>query len=82
MKLKMKCPLCGKNDLSISVCDDEGNIHGDVGCEYENNPWSGLGYAITHDNWGSCLLCTDGEICGGIIFDTVADAKEAIKRRG
>lgn len=76
------CPFCGRTDaVTISVCDDEGNYHGELGCEYESDPWSGLSYALAHEGWGTCLLCTDNEVMGGILFDTAAEAAEAWNRR-
>lgn len=44
-----KCPFCGKNAVYIGVCDDEGNFHGRLGCEYEQDPWSGLSYDLHHE---------------------------------
>ena len=77
MKLK-KCPFCKKNAVFVGVHDDEGNYHGNLGCEYEQNPWSGLSYALHHEGWGDCILCTDDteQTMGGVLFDT---AEEAIK---
>lgn len=76
------CPFCGKEVIHVAVCDDEGNIHGFIGCEYEDDPWSGLGYVLIHEEWGECILCTDDDqtvIGGGIIFDTPDEALEALK---
>lgn len=36
------CPWCKKKAVSIGVHDDEGNYHGELGCDYEKKPWSGL----------------------------------------
>ena len=74
--INMECPICKKKVLFVGVHDDEGNYHGLVGCEYENDPWSGLSYAIHHDGWGDCPLCTDGaySTMGGMLFDTAEDA--------
>lgn len=74
------CPFCGEKFLFIGVHDDEGNYHGRIGCEYEQAPWSGLSYALHHDGWGDCVLCTDGAsgVMGGILFDTAQEAAEAI----
>ena len=75
------CPFCGRKDaVTISVCDDEGNYHGEIGCDYEQDPWSGLSYALAHEGWGRCILCTDNEPMGGILFDTAEDAAEAWNR--
>lgn len=70
------CPFCGKKALFVGVHDDEGNYHGQIGCEYETDPWSGLSYALHHEGWGDCILCTDGVlgIMGGILFDTAQEA--------
>ena len=72
----MKCPICKKDALFVGVHDDEGNYHGLVGCEYENDPWSGLSYALHHEGWGDCPLCTDGaySTMGGMLFDTAEEA--------
>lgn len=72
----MKCPVCKKDALFVGVHDDEGNYHGLVGCDYESNPWSGLSYALHHDGWGECPLCTDGaySTMGGMLFDTAEEA--------
>lgn len=45
MDKKLTCPFCGR-EVRIVVCDDEGNIHPD---EYEDDPWSGLGYMLVHE---------------------------------
>ena len=39
------CPFCGAK-IKVIVCDYEGNRHDE---EYENDPWSGLGYELYHD---------------------------------
>ena len=80
MHKKMECPICKKKVLFVGVHDDEGNFHGLVGCEYENDPWSGLSYALHHDGWGDCPLCTDAaySTMGGMLFDTAEDAISAL----
>ena len=80
MHKKMECPICKKKVLFVGVHDDKGNFHGLVGCEYENDPWSGLSYALYHDGWGDCPLCTDGAYTtmGGILFDTAENAISAL----
>ena len=71
-----KCPFCQKQAVFIGVHDNEGNYRGRIGCEYENDAWSGLCYALHHEGWGVCILCTDGEelTMGGILFDTIDEA--------
>ena len=51
-----------------------------MGCEYENAPWSGLSYALHHEGWGDCPLCTDGaeSTMGGMLFDTAEEAISAL----
>lgn len=73
---KMECLICKKKVVFVGVHDDEGNYHGPVGCEYENDPWSGLSYALHHEGWGDCPLCTDGaySTMGGMLFDTAEEA--------
>lgn len=55
---------------------------GNVGCSYESDPWSGLGYTLHHSGYGDCILSTDGkEFCvGGVVFDTPEDALTAISK--
>ena len=78
--INMECPICKKKVLFVGVHDDEGNYHGLVGCEYENDPWSGMSYALHHEGWGDCPLCTDGayNTMGGMLFDTAEDAISAL----
>lgn len=80
MDRKMECPICKKKSVFVGVHDDEGNYHGDLGCEYENAPWSGLSYALHHEGWGDCPLCTDGaeSTMGGMLFDTAEEAISAL----
>ena len=68
------CPFCGK-EVYIRVCDEEGNVHGSLGCEYENDPWSGLAYTLHHEGHGECFLNTDGDetAMGGILFYELED---------
>ena len=77
---KYVCPFCGQKTIFVGVHDDEGNYHGLVGCEYENDPWSGLSYALHHEGWGDCPLCTDGaySTMGGMLFDTAEEAINAL----
>lgn len=77
------CPFCGAH-IRIVVCDDEGNVHDD---DYENNPWSGIGYRIYHDITddlsNSCPIARhegEGEI-GIWIYDSRSEAIEAWNRR-
>lgn len=75
----MPCPFCGAT-IRIIVCDDEGNIHNN---DYENDPWSGLGYMLYHDiaDVGArrCPIAKhEGEgIMGVWIYDTREDAIKA-----
>ena len=71
------CPFCG-GEVTLVVCDDEGNIHDN---EYENNPWSGLGYMLYHDltNCPNGLICPiagheEEGVLGAYIYDTRAEA--------
>ena len=77
MELK-KCPFCKKNAVFVGVHDDEGNYHGALGCDYEQNPWSGLSYELHHNGWGDCILCTDGnnQSMGGKYFDSAEEAAD------
>lgn len=73
------CPFCKKQAVFIGVHDDEGNYKGRPGCVYEQDPWSGLSYALHHEGWGDCILCSDGAdtTMGGILFDTAEEAADA-----
>ena len=77
------CPFCNQKKAYIAVHDDEGNYQGLPGGEYEAHPWSGLSYALHHDGWGECILCTDGEwgTMAGVLFDTPEEAAKAWNRR-
>ena len=76
-KLK-PCPYCGKEAVFVGVHDDEGNYRGQIGCDYENDARSGLCYALHHEGWGECILCSDGEneVMGGVLFATIKEAGE------
>lgn len=76
---RLKCPFC-EGEVRIVVCDSEGNLRPD---EYENDPWSGLGFKLYHDE-----TMTNGEYCpiaghesegtlGMYIYDTREEAIEA-----
>lgn len=77
------CPFCGAK-IRIVVCDDEGNGHND---DYENDPWSGLGYQLYHDIDDApdmeCPIARHrGEGIMGIwIYDSREEAAEAWSRR-
>lgn len=75
MNKKLLCPFCGK-EVRIRVCDDEGNIHTD---EYEDEPWSGQGYVLVHEEEEGvqCPIATEpDESLGRFIYDS---REEAIK---
>ena len=67
---RISCPFCNKNAIFVGIHDDEGNYHGEVGCSYEAKPYSGLFYALHHEGWGDCVLCTSAEdtTMGGMLF--------------
>lgn len=77
------CPFGADHRVWIGVADDEGNYFGELGCDYEREPWSGIAYALFHEGWGDCPLCTDGDdsAMGGMLFDTPEEAAEAWNRR-
>ena len=77
------CPFCGAK-IRIICCDDEGNIHDK---DYENDPWSGLGYQLYHDieddlEYDCPIAGHRGEgVMGVWIYDTREEAIEAWNRR-
>lgn len=82
-KVIKPCPWCGKIPV-IVPCDDEGNIHTEEG--YEENPWSGLGYLILHEQPYDikCVIAThpaDGTALGRTIYDSREDAIAAWNSR-
>ena len=80
------CPFCGIRP-KIIVCDGEGNTHREPG--YEENPWSGLCYAIEHHVGQSpeCPIATFApedsiiEYIGTWTYDTREEAIEAWNKR-
>jgi hypothetical protein len=65
------CPFCG-GEAKIIVCDDEGNHHNDG---YENDPWSGLGFMLCHDEESNpdCPIAHEvGSQCGRTIYGSRA----------
>lgn len=49
------CPFCG-GEVSVVVLDEEGNVRDE---EYERDPYSGLSYAVAHDDPnGACPIAT------------------------
>ena len=77
------CPFGADHKVWIAVHDDEGNYHGPIGCEYESDPWSGLKYALHHEDVDNGLLGTDGdyEAMSGVLFETPAEAEETWNAR-
>lgn len=76
------CPFCG-GKAKIVCCDDEGNLHND---DYEQDPWSGLGYQIrhSHEENEDCPIAAyqdDGATIGVLIYDTREEATEYWNRR-
>lgn len=74
----LKCPFCG-GTVWIAVCDDEGNLRPDV---YEDDPWSGLSYALIHENSDVpadelCPIAVDDTRIGDYLFDAVEEAAVA-----
>src|SRR5574344_1967436 len=73
---KMYCPFC-KEEVTLLVTDDEGNIHNQ---EYAKNPWSGLGYILYHpyrdgENMNPCpIKIHEYEPLGSNIYDTPEEA--------
>lgn len=78
MKDMLVCPFCG-GFVRIVVCDEEGNIRTE---EYENDPWSGLGYQLMHERKDvpkgrKCPISTldgDEQCLGAYIYDSRDEA--------
>lgn len=83
MEEELKCPFCG-GEVRILVSDDEGNIHDE---DYEDDPWSGLGYQLAHDESdtiGECPIAKfdgDESSLGIHIYDTREEANAAWNKR-
>lgn len=81
VKLK-PCPFCG-GEARITVSDGEGNSRDD---EYEQDPWSGLSYRISHaheDNEGCPIASyeSEGAEMGVYLYDSRAEAADAWNKR-
>lgn len=79
-KLK-PCPFCG-GEARIQLTDDEGNLKNE---SYLEDPYSGIGYAIIHDEIGSkeyCPIATNlDEMQGRYIYSSKEAAINAWNRR-
>lgn len=75
------CPFC-RGSVKILVTDDEGNPHDE---DYENDPYSGLGYYLSHDSECAdpqCPILTHPmEFTGIHIYDTREEAIQAWNTR-
>jgi hypothetical protein len=76
------CPFCG-GTAGFTICDDEGNVRDP---EYEDDPWSGLSFAIRHtveDN-PDCPIAAfedDGGKVGTMLFGSRKAAAESWNTR-
>lgn len=76
------CPFCG-GEAKVAVSDDEGNNRDD---EYENDPWSGLSFRISHaheenENCPIAQYKIDGATVGVYLYDNRSEAIEAWNKR-
>lgn len=79
MELK-SCPFCG-GQASLWVSDREGNIRDE---DYENDPWSGLGFQIRHEqinNQGCPIASHEHESVGILIYDSREEASDTWNNR-
>ncbi len=79
MELK-PCSFCGGKAFII-VCDNEGNHKPP---EYEDDPWSGLGFLLYHSEKenSDCPIAHDADCqCGMMIYDSREKAAEAWNHR-
>ena len=75
------CPFC-KGKAYIVICDKEGNLNRDE--DYENDPWSGLGYQLVHpikENPDCPIAMHEDETIGTQIYDTEDEAVSAWNKR-
>lgn len=79
-KLK-PCPFCG-GEARIQVTDEEGNFKSE---SYLEDPYSGINYAIIHDEMSSkeyCPIATNSdEMQGRYIYSSKQEAINAWNRR-
>ena len=81
MERILKCPFCG-GSVHIVVCDEEGNFKDE---EYEKDPWSGLSYALLHEEKDvptgkRCPIATfddDRMTLGTMLYDSPEEAADA-----
>lgn len=76
------CPFCG-GEAKIAISDAEGNAHD---ADYENDPWSGLSFRITHahESNDGCPIAEydcDGAALGVYLYDSREEAAAAWNRR-
>jgi len=74
------CPFCG-GKVDFIITDREGNERDE---EYEQDPWSGLGYVLSHEynDHNDCPIAThEGEILGTRIYDDREEAAAAWNKR-
>lgn len=73
---------CGGR-IWVGVHDDEGDYKGEIGCEYESDPWSGICYGLHHDGRIGCVSNTEGKECvmGRVLFGSEQSAINAWNNR-
>ena len=73
----LPCPFCG-GKAYILISDAEGNIHD---WDYEQNPWSGLTYQLSHDMAAEkreCPIATHSdETIGARLYESREEAAAA-----
>lgn len=67
------CPFCGLNIVELVLTDGEGNLRPP---EYEDDPWSGLGFFLYHpETEEQCPLdCMAGERIGMYTYESREEA--------
>jgi len=80
---KLICPFCG-NEVEIRVCDSEGNDRTDEQ-EYINEPYSGIGYYLSHSFISEEFVCPiqthEEEFLGCHIYDSIEEIYEKWNKR-
>lgn len=71
------CPFCGST-IHMGVCDEEGNPRNE---SYKECPYSGIKFALMHEESDCPIATYRGEQLGMWLYDTEEEATKAWNRR-